>query len=90
LKPHINQPRLKKRLNNFATAIGRGVRPYPLENNAMSDDEQWRFNRLPGGLWQVVGYGYCETLDSFADCVRFIRKYATALERQFKLKQKGK
>jgi hypothetical protein len=56
----------------------------------MSDDEQWRFNRVPGGLWQVVGYGYCETLDSFSDCVRFIRKYASALERQYKLKQKGK
>ena len=47
------------------------------------EEEQWRFVRNGSG-WIVRGYGYSEQLESFQDCVRFIRKYATAIEKQYR------
>ena len=55
----------------------------------MSDEQQWRFKKRTDGGWTVYGYGYSTELESFLDCVRFIRKYASAIEKQYKLK-KGK
>jgi hypothetical protein len=49
----------------------------------MMDEQQWRLKREAGG-WVLTGYGCTQTFNTFWEGLRFLRKYAPAIERQFK------